>query len=344
MAGARLTPTVGDSKSQAESAARHAERMIAGGAVALVGCNQSAASIVVAEIAEQSRVPFIIATDLEPALTARGFAFTFRIGPTLDAYARDLLAYLRDLGVAAGRPPRRLALLSERSTMGQIAGDGVRRAAGTLGFEVVDDTTYDPSPTTGFAGCVASYRRARVEVVVGHNSLEDAVRIARAMIEGDFNPKAYGGILGGQASAAYVSALGRVAEDALGTIGWWPDLDVPGLAILQRRYRERFREPLDAASVAGISAVAVVWDALERAASTDPRTLRDAIAATELRPGERMLLQLRGVRFLPGGENDRAAGLVLVVKDGAPQLVAPREVARTRALYPKRPWPATPTR
>jgi branched-chain amino acid transport system substrate-binding protein len=57
-----------------------------------------------------------------------------------------------------------------------------------------------------------------------------------------------------------------------------------------------------------------------------------------------MLLQLRGVRFLPSGENDRAAGLVLVVKDGDPQLVAPREVASTKALYPKPPWTATPKR
>ncbi len=342
LAGARLVCTVGDSKSRAENAARHAERMIARDAVALMGCNQSSASIVVSEISERSRVPFITSTDLEPAITARGFAFTFRTGPTLDAYARDLLVYIRGLG--ASRPPRRLALLSESSTMGHIAADGGRRAAGVLGFEVVDDATYDPLSARGFGGYVAGYRRAGVEVVVGHNSLEDAVRITRAMIEGDFNPKAYGGILGGQASPAYVSELGRQAENVFGTSAWWPDLDIPGLVSLQHRYRERFDEPLDAAAVAGISAIAVIWDALERARSADPRALRDAIAVSDLRPGERMLLQLRGVRFLPSGENDRAGGVVLVVKDGAPWPVAPREYAKASARYPKPAWAGSPTR
>lgn len=338
MAGARLACTVGDSKSRAENAARHAERMIVRGAAAVVGCNQSSASIVVSEIAERSGVSFITPTDLEPAITARGFAFTFRIGPTLDAYVHDLLAYLRELGVAVGRPPRRLAVLSENSIVGQIAGDGVRRAAGSLGFEVVDATTYDPAGAISFGGYVAGYRRAAVEVVIGHNSLEDAVRLARAMSQGDFNPKACGGILGGQASQAYASALGRLADNVFGTIGWWPDLDIPGLVALQNRYRQRFQEPLDATTAAGFNAVAVVWDALERSGSADPRKLRDAIAATDLWPGERMLLQLRGVRFLPNGDNDRAGGLVLVVKNGAPLPVAPREYAKTTAPYPKPPW------
>jgi hypothetical protein len=55
-----------------------------------------------------------------------------------------------------------------------------------------------------------------------------------------------------------------------------------------------------------------------------------------------MLLQLRGVRFTPQGENDRAGGVVLVVKDGAPRMVAPREYAKTRALYPKPAWAEVP--
>jgi branched-chain amino acid transport system substrate-binding protein len=338
LGSARLVCAVGDSHSRAENAARHAERLIARGAVALVGCNQSAASLVVSDVAEQTQIPFIIPTDLEPVITTRGVMFTFRLGPTLDAYAHDLLGYIRDLGATLSRPPRRVALLSESSVMGRIAGDGVRRAAGALGFEVVDTTFYNPALVNDFGAYVAGYRRAAVEVVIGHNSLEDAIRIAHAMSAAHFNPKACGGILGGQASPGYVSALGRLADNVLGTTGWWPNLDVPGQGTLQSRYRERAQEPIDAAAAAGISAIAVICDALERAGSTERRTLRAAIAATDLRPGERMLLQLRGVRFLPSGDNDRARGLVLVVKDGAPQLVAPREYAKATALYPKPPW------
>jgi ABC-type branched-subunit amino acid transport system substrate-binding protein len=223
LGGARLTAAATDTESRAEVAGLHAERVIARGAAALIGCNQSAASMVVSEIAERAGVPFITPTDREPTITARGVTWTFRTAPTLDAYARDLLVYVMALGERQRRPPRRLALRSDRSIVG-----------------------------------------------------------------------------------------------------------------------ERCRERLDLMAAAGVSAVAVLWDALEQGASSDRRPLREAIAATDLRTGDRMCLQLRGVKFLPSGDNARAGGLVVVVRDGTHRPVAPPEYAQGAARYPKPPWTQGP--
>jgi branched-chain amino acid transport system substrate-binding protein len=94
---------------------------------------------------------------------------------------------------------------------------------------------------------------------------------------------------------------------------------------------------MEAMAAAGVSAIAVLWDALERSGSADRRRLREAIAATDLTTGDRMCLQLRGVKFLRG-DNTRAAGLVVVVRDGAHVPVAPPEYARGSARYPKPRW------
>jgi branched-chain amino acid transport system substrate-binding protein len=337
LGGARLAAAVSDTESRPEVAGGHAERAIAGGAAALIGCNQSAASMAASHMAERAGVAFVTPTDLEPEITARGFAGTFRTAPILDDYARHLLGYVRALGERQGRAPRRLAILSDSSMVGRSAAESAFHAARALGYDVADVEIYEGT-SANFRHCVRWYREGGVDVVVGHNDLDAAVRITRAMRDAGFSPRAWGGILGGQASSRYASALGAMATGVLAVAAWSPDLAIPGLSALDALHRERFGERLDAMAAAGVTAVAVLRDALERAATPDRGRLREALAATDLRPGERMCLQLRGVKFLPSGDNGRACGPVLVVRDGAHVPVAPAEYARAVAPYPKPPW------
>jgi branched-chain amino acid transport system substrate-binding protein len=328
---------VADTESRAEVAAQRAEVAIAGGAAALIGCNQSVASMVVSVMAERAGVPFLTPSDLEPEITARGLAFTFRTAPILETYARDLLVYVRARSAHLRPPPTRLALLSDSSIVGLGASEGAYHAATEMGYDVVDSAMYDGS-APDFAGRVAWYRTAGVEILIGHTGLDDAIRLTRAMRAGGFDPAVWGGILGGQASAGYARALGALANGVLAVAEWSPDLAIPGLADLDARCRARFGERLEAPSAAGVTAVAVLWDALERAGTAERRPLREAIAATDLATGDRMCLQLHGVRFLPSGDNARGGGLIVVASDGTQVPVAPAPYARGVARVPKPRW------
>ena len=124
------------------------------------------------------------------------------------------------------------------------------------------------------------------------------------------------------------------------TTSWSPDADIRGLKDLARRYQERFKEPMDSTSAGGFTALAVLWDALERAGSADRKKLRDAVAQTNMKTGDRMYMQLRGAKFLPSGENAEAGGLVFVVKDKQWITVAPSDFAKGTAVYPKPKWGA----
>lgn len=340
MGGARLRYVVADTESKPEVAGSQTERVIQRGAVAITGTNQSAATIVATQIAERESVPFVCATDVDPLITSRGFQYTFRTSPVVESYARDLLSYIKELGARTGQPPRKLAILSENSIVGQSSVEGSRKVAKELGYEVVDAATYDAAKTQNFAAYISKYRSAGVEVLIGHNKPNDAVLITRTMKELNFNPAAYGGILGGHVSSEYVNALGADADHVLATTSWSADADIKGLTELSARYQERFKEPLDSTGAGGFTALAVLWDALERAGSADRKKLRDAIAATNLKTGERMYMQLRGAKFLPGGENSLAGGIVYTVKNRQWLTVAPPEFAKTQAVYPKPHWGA----
>jgi branched-chain amino acid transport system substrate-binding protein len=200
--------------------------------------------------------------------------------------------------------------------VGLGASEGAYHAATEMGYDVVDSAMYD-ADAPDFAGRVAWYRHAGVEILIGHTGLDDAIQLTRAMRAGAFDPAVWGGILGGQASPRYASALGALANGVLAVAEWSPDLAIPGLAALDAHFRARFGERLDAPAAAGVTAMAVLWDALERAGTGERRSLRAAIAATDLSTGNRMCLQLRGVRFLPGGDNALGGGLVVVARDGA---------------------------
>ena len=340
MGGAKLKYFVVDTESKPEVAGAQTEKAIQRGAAAITGTNQSAATIVATQIAEREGVPFICATDVDPLITARGFKYTFRTSPVVESYARDLLSYVKELGEKSGKPARKLAVLSENSIVGQSSVEGATRVGKELGYEIVETATYDASKTQNFASYISKFKGAGVEVLVGHNKPSDAVLITRTMKELNFNPMAYGGILGGHVSNEYVNALGKDADHVLCTTSWSADADIPGLKTLSQKYRDRFKEHLDSTSAGGFTAFSVLWDALERAGSADRKKLRDAIAATQMKTGDRMYMQLRGAKFMPSGENQLAGGLVFVIKDKEWVTVAPKEYAKTTATYPKPKWGA----
>jgi branched-chain amino acid transport system substrate-binding protein len=340
MGGAKLKYIVADTESKPEVAGSQTERVIQRGAVAITGTNQSAATIVATQIAEREGVPFVCATDVDPLITSRGFKFTFRTSPLVAAYAYDLLSYVKELGEKSGKPAKKLAILSENSIVGQSSVEGSTKVAKDLGYEVVAGDTYDAAKTQNFASYIAKYRGAGVEVVVGHNKPSDAILITRTMKELNFNPMAYGGILGGHVSTEYVNALGQDADNVLATTSWSADADIPGLKELAKKYQDRFKEHMDSTSAGGFTAFSVLWDALERAGSADRKKLRDAIAATQLKTGEKMYMQLRGAKFVAGGENERAGGLVFTIKSKEWITVAPKEFAKGTAIFPKPKWGA----
>ncbi len=340
MGAAKVKYVVADTESKPEVAGSQMEKIIGRGVAAVTGTNQSAATIVATQIAEREGVPFVCATDVDPAITSRGFKYTFRTSPVIETYVRDLLAHVKELSEKAGKPARKLAILSENSIVGQSSVEAANKVAKELGYEMVEAATYDASKTQNFASYISKYKGAGVEVLIGHNKPSDAILITRTQKELNFNPLAYGGILGGHVSTEYVNALGKDADNVLATTSWSGDADIKGLKELAKKYEDRFKEPVDSTAAGGFTAFAVLWDALERAATSDRKKLRDAIAATEMKAGDRMYMQLKGAKFDPRGENSDAGGLVFVIKDKHWLTVAPKEYAKAMATFPKPRWGA----
>ena len=98
-------------------------------------------------------------------------------------------------------------------------------------------------------------------------------------------------------------------------VEWETDLDRPQIPALNNEFKNLHKFDLAGESVDAFSSVYVIADALERAKSTDPKILRDALAATNLCVGKGKLgidiLSYDCVTFDEHGQN-KNAGIVLV--------------------------------
>lgn len=335
LGGAKIKYIVADTESKPELAPTQAERLIREGAVAMIGTNQSPASIVATQVTERAGVPFVSSTDADPLLTGRGFKNVFRTMATVDRYVDDLLASIRAAADAAGDKPTKLAILSENSITGQSSVKFAQELAPKYGFEVVEAANYDATRTQNFTPYIAKYKGQGVEVLIGHNRPNDAILITRSMNELSYAPKAYGGIIGGHVSAEYISTLGTAAENVLIAGAWSPDLTIDGLSEIAERYQKQYNESVDSTVAGGVISLAVLWAGLEAAGAAESAKLRDAIAGLDMAPGQNLLIQPGGVKFDERGENAKATGIVLQIRDGKQVTVYPDAVAATKMVYPK---------
>jgi branched-chain amino acid transport system substrate-binding protein len=338
MGGAKLKVAVFDTETKPEIAVSQTELAAQRGVVAMVGCNQSAATIVASQVAERNQVPFLTAYDIDPTITARGFKYVFRCSPLTGNYSSDLLSAAKDMIDKAGSKARRLGLLSENSITGQGVNRALSAAASRLGFGLVSTQTYDVGSTHNFAPYITKLKSDRVDILIGHNRISDGVEITRSAKELSFNPSFMGGVLGAPNTRDYVEVLGRDAENVFGTDSFTPTLNVPGLPAIVERVQTKMNRLMDIGVATVMADIGVIWDALERAKSSDRVALRDAIATTEIKAGERNFFMLRGAKFNAAGDNDLAVSIITQIQGRRAIPVWPVEFAQAPAVYPKPSW------
>jgi branched-chain amino acid transport system substrate-binding protein len=338
MGGAKLNVAVFDTETKPEIAVSQTENAIQRGAKALIGCNQSAATIVASQVSERNEVPFLTAYDIDPTITARGFKYIFRCSPLTGNYASDLLTAAKELVERAGSSARRVGLLSENSVAGQGVNKALTGVAQKLGLELVATEAYDVGTTQNFAPFITKMKANRVDIMVGHNRVSDGIQITRTAKELAYNPSFMGGVLGAPNTREYIEALGKVADNVFGTDSFSPLLNAPGLPAVVERVKVKMNRVMDVGVATIMADIAVIWDALERAKSSDPRALRDAIASTDLNTGDRNFFMLRGAKFSDKGDNEKAAGIVTQIQNDLAVPVWPVEFAKAQAVYPKPEW------
>jgi len=328
--GAPLELITGDTGASAGAAAE-AERLYNAGACALTGAFHSGHTRAGAAVARRRVLPFLIDTAIADAallpVTSGERLVVFRNFPTTTAFAWRALSYLGEMFSEAQRPIARATLMHTTDPLGTTQARRLEAAYAALrpSFELLEFVPISPRART-VANEVAKLRTAAPDVVllavrasvVGPLFTELArTRLAPAAVLSLGTPD----LVVAARSAGVVPAVERVME-----LAPWPNPRNPRAQRLVAEFLKRSGgRPLDAASGYAHEAVLVVADALERAASSDPAALAEALRRTRFE--HPVMVSAGPIVFDANGENPNAAPAVLQIFGGKPAVVWPKSAA-----------------
>ena len=245
--------------------------------------------------AELAQVPFIELTAPAAGLTARGFKFLLRSGPTT-----DMIAALAVSTIQARFPGRKIGLLfNTGATGGAIAGAAIRalKAASTPPLLVIGYGT-DEADLTEPAGRLM---RARADIVLHAAGAADTLAFFAALHGAGWRPEAVLGCGDGYGLRENAQALGAAFE---GTLIIAAPFYPPSAAGIEQAYWDRYgMAPRSAESLTAYVGAKFVLDTLA-AVQVDATKLLDALRRADIPAGG--LANGFGVAFDRTGQNLRS--------------------------------------
>ena len=336
MGGAKIKIIVADTESKPDIAGIQAEKLTADKDIlVLAGTNQSAGGMVASQVAERNQICFITGIDQVPMITERGFKYTYRTCAIFSTLCRDLIYFAKEMGQQTGKVVKKMAILCENGTAGSEAVDLLGKYGAEAGFDIVDRSTYQASTAKDFTGYISRYKSAGVDFLVGHNLFQDGVMICRTMKELNFNPYAWGGVLGQMVTPEFYRTLGKDTNFFIAATNS-PGMSkkIPGLEKVIARYKD---DP-DPSLIYGFSVVPVVHATLEKNPTYDRIAFKQALDKTEMELGEYNLLQVDGIKWDAKHDNAKAKGFIIQWKNGVMVPVSPAKYAESKPVWPRPTW------
>jgi len=316
LGGAKLKLIFADSRGDAMIGMSEAERLIKNEGVSVIaGAYQSAVTFPSTQVAEQYKVPYVVPSATKDEITQRGFKYVFRTCPPMAWYTRLQVQFAKEMGEKTGHIPKRVALVYENTDWGQSAGNNWKNDVPAAGMEIVLDAPY-PATSSDLTPVVLQIKQADPDLILLTSYTADAILLTNAIAQMNVNSFGMIGGGGGHADPEYMQNTGENCEYHFDLCEWAPDLGKPGVKETNEKFKAKYGVDLNGESANCYAATYVIADALERAASTDPEKIREALSQTKITSGPAMIMPHEAIEFDESGQNIHAKLIMIQIRDG----------------------------
>jgi len=343
--GAKLELLVGDTQTKPDVGRTEAERVMNQGAQMLMGSFDSGSTQAMVPVAQQRRIPFLVDIAAADPITAnvaeavkegqQKVQYVYRNFPTSSSFGRKAVQYFTELFKEAGVSPKRVVLMYCNDLFGQSNAKGFQaaHAAAKPGWDIVEVISW-PEPPQDLSTEVSRAKAAKPDVIApitrpaSAQLLLPEIRKQRIDIMGIVGPGSPGLYEAGQ-----IAALKDDLEYVLNSTPW-ANFKNPRTQKVAEEYLKRSGgKTFDTNSGYSYDAVSLIADVLERAKSTDPDAIVDAIRKSNWTAG---LMQYAGpVIFNELGDNPNAVTTLLQILGQKPVAVWPKEAALQKFVFPR---------
>lgn len=286
----------------------------------LVGAYQSSNTIFMARMADKLDRPLLVSTAADDRITQRKWKNVYRMNPPAKGYTQGLEDFLLNQ-----IKPRSMAIVYENSPFGT---SGAMRMMWFCRANDIDLRAIEPyhkerlSPGY-FKRIVNRLKQDQPDVIHMVSYLKDGALLVKNIKEAKINSLLSGGA-GGFTSHKFISSAGASADYVVTATLWTPQLQYPGTREYYDQYSDKFGSAPDYHGAEAYSALMVAADALKRAASNRPESIREALNRTD------MMTPFGPVKFISYENFERQNSLptqVLQVINGKFECIWPQKLA-----------------
>jgi branched-chain amino acid transport system substrate-binding protein len=336
--GYKIEIVAADHQGKPDIAKSEAERLYNQEKVfAVIGCYNSSSSKPASAVAERLKKIFLCGASSSAELTERGFNYFFRTAATDGIESKEFIDYIDYLNKNKNAGIKTLGLLYENSEFGKHAAEEGKKAAASIGLQVVSDVPFTVG-ATNMNSEVQTLKSANPDAVFGAALGSDYSLMVRTMKQSSWVPKIFINYCTGYQNPSINKELGADGSFFMGGMGYSPEIaEIYMKAALpaQEIYREKTGFPLDSDSIQEAVCLHVLAQAIEKAGVLDTEKVAELLR-TETFPSP---LSLSGqVAFDPGGQNNKAFTVITQIVDGKYRTVFPESYADSQITYPFPAW------
>jgi branched-chain amino acid transport system substrate-binding protein len=326
-----------DDESTPARGAQLAERLIAqDGVKFMLGPYSSGLTKAIAPVTEKYKIPMVEANGADRDLFTQGYKYIFAVLSTSEQYISEAVTLAAEVVKQQLRDPKtfKLAIVTENDPFSQDVRAGVMDDAKKYGMPIVIDDKF-PRDINDMSPTLTKVRALRPDLLVISGHDKGAILGVRSLYEGRVDVPMVA--MTHCDSAQVAEKFGKNADFILCASQWDRSLNYSdewfGAA---EQYAQLFQKEFNYAppyqAAESTAGVLVFTDALRRAGSLDPQTVRDAIAKTDL------ATFYGPVKFDDTGKNIAKPMVLYQIQNAEYKLVAPPKVASAKFMYPMPPW------
>jgi branched-chain amino acid transport system substrate-binding protein len=335
LGGAKIEFVHGDTEGKGQTGMSVAERLIKQDGVSVCFSGpQSGVTIATTQISEKYGIPHLVTGSIADAITGRGFKYVFRIVSTASKYSVEHFRFIEAMEKQSGLKVKTIGFLYENTEWGQSQ---IKAWAQNKGNRtIVADFPYAHG-TSDITVTIAKLKAANPDVVMTCSYVSDAILITKTMFELDFNCQGILSSGAGPEDPLYYKNLKELTEYVTTASLFSDHLPGPYAKVKSEKYEKLYKAHMADHSSLGYAGTYIVADVLERAASADPKKIREAFARTNLCKGPAMIVPIKCMTFDETGQAPTGPIQVQWQK-GILMPVFPPEYAAAPCVWPMPTW------
>jgi branched-chain amino acid transport system substrate-binding protein len=318
----------GDARSTPEGGTAEVERMAAEGVSAIVGGYASPICLAATQAAARYELPYIVDVGVADQIVTRGLTNTFRFAPGFGIVSKQAIDNLVTLNDAAGKPAKTVLLVHEDGLFGSGLAKLMQAELPRRGFDVLD-TIAHPTPARDMSNIALQIRAKNPDLLIPSSYYGEFVLLARSMQQQKIKPKGVYCVLnGGASNYRFVKEFPEAAEYVMDCNHWHDPRNEMAQAL--RKQVEASGKFFTYNVALNYSAVLLLADAIERAASPDRKAIIAAIGTSTF-AGHIMPY---GPTKFTNGQNEGAASVNTQVQNADIKVIFPSRFADAKPVFP----------